>query len=69
MINMDMIEFNEWFDPCNLVHIEAIKFYEQNGHWPKGFIPEYVTGDTCYFRFDATFKMAKAWMEYITEAS
>jgi hypothetical protein len=35
-----MKQFFEWFDPYDMKHMEALRFYSRNGSWPKGFVPE-----------------------------
>lgn len=35
-----MKHFCEWFDPYDEKHMEALRYYSYNGHWPKDFIPE-----------------------------
>lgn len=35
----------EWFDPKNIIHIEAYAHLQTYGFWPEGFIPDEISVD------------------------
>lgn len=51
----------EWFDPTNIVHLNAWRHLTLKGEWPEGFIPKHVT----FFGSWQTSLMAKMAEEWV----
>lgn len=56
--------FCDWFDPYDMKHMEALKYYSQNGHWPKGFIPEEFKYSALKSIGEVANKVAMAYVEH-----
>jgi len=56
----------EWFDPWNITHMRAYIYFQENGHWPKDFIPEDVEFPTNW-HITLLSKLADAWVEHFKD--
>lgn len=60
---MEKNKISEWFDPCNMEHLKAYSFLEDNGFWPDNFILKDLKMDADW-QYLIRFKMAEAWLNY-----
>lgn len=63
LVGEGTMRIDEWFDPVNLQHLVAYKALEDNGMWPKGFIPEGMEFPPAW-HISLMAKLADKWIEY-----
>jgi hypothetical protein len=61
----ELLDWNDFFDPYNVDHMEAYGHLKEHGSWPEGFLPENVEIDPLWI-MKTHGLMAEAWYKYIT---
>jgi len=58
----------EWFNPHDINHINAYKEHQQEGNWPKDFIPKEIKFSDGWF-YNIGQKIIQCWIEYVKKES
>jgi hypothetical protein len=57
------LKIQDWFDPYDIDHVIAYKHLTQEGIWPAGFVPGYVTFNSGWV-VAILGKLADAWVKH-----
>lgn len=58
------MDIDEFFDPDNIIHIEALSHLNNRGCWPKDFLPDNITFPAMWL-FKLYNKLTNRWVKYM----
>jgi len=62
------ISIFDWFDPYNIKHIEAFRYFQKNGKFPDGFLPNNIKQFEPNIEITLTDKITNTWIHHLNNA-
>jgi hypothetical protein len=57
------MNFSEWFNPYDITHVKALKYFVHNGTWPNNFLPTHCNSNISNDLVIISDKLARIFIE------